>query len=356
MKELTAIIHIHSTYSDGSETPTEIVKIAAKSGVDIIMLTEHNIYPGGFDGYYTHDNSKVLLLTGEEIHDQNRQPQKNHMLALGIDRDFSRFAEKPQDLINQLDKANALSFIAHAYDPGLPMIGEGDYSWVDWDIEGFTGFEIWNNLSEFKVRAKNIWQIGLFALFPEFMAYEPPIQIREKWDAYLKKGEKMAALGGADAHQIIKHIGPFTKIVFPYSYHFKTIRNYLLVPSALTGNVENDRKMIINTLREGHLFIANDMVKPASGFAFYLNYRDQRTEMGDNAEFKTGQKIIVKLPYPAECRLICNGDMLDARHIDSEYSWEVKKPGAYRLECYRRFLGKKRGWIFSNPIYITPSP
>jgi len=28
------------------------------------------------------------------------------------------------------------------------------------------------------------------------------------------------------------------------------------------------------------------------------------------------------------------------------------EPGSYRLEAYRRYLGKKRGWIFSNPIYV----
>jgi hypothetical protein len=27
-------------------------------------------------------------------------------------------------------------------------------------------------------------------------------------------------------------------------------------------------------------------------------------------------------------------------------------PGAYRVEAYIDYLGLKRGWIFSNPIYI----
>jgi hypothetical protein len=28
-------------------------------------------------------------------------------------------------------------------------------------------------------------------------------------------------------------------------------------------------------------------------------------------------------------------------------------PGTYRIEAYRRFLGRRRAWIFSNPIYVT---
>ena len=26
--------------------------------------------------------------------------------------------------------------------------------------------------------------------------------------------------------------------------------------------------------------------------------------------------------------------------------------GVYRVEVYRRYLGKRRGWIYSNPIYV----
>ena len=353
MKELLATIHIHSTYSDGSKTPKEITKIAAEAGVDIIMITDHNVYPIGFEDYYTYGNSKVMLLVGEEIHDQNRQPQKNHLLALGIDHDYSRLAEDPQNLIDQLNKADALSFIAHAYDPALPMIGEADLSWVDWSIKDFTGLELWNNLSEFKIRAKKIWHPLFFAFFPKFMAYEAPIQIRNIWDSFLQKGERMVAIAGVDAHQLSYHVGPFTKEVFPYSYHFKTIRNHLLIPSELCGEIRKDRKVVVDAMRDGHLFIANDMVKPAKGFEFYLESAGKNVIMGDSVPFESGQELTVRLPYPAKCRLIRDGGILDERKIESSHAWKIDKPGAYRLECYRRYLGLKRGWIFSNPVYVT---
>jgi hypothetical protein len=32
-------------------------------------------------------------------------------------------------------------------------------------------------------------------------------------------------------------------------------------------------------------------------------------------------------------------------HIDTE-------PGVYRVEVYIVYLGKRRAWIFSNPIYV----
>ena len=34
--------HIHSTYSDGSLTPSQIVRLAKKRQVDIMAITDHN--------------------------------------------------------------------------------------------------------------------------------------------------------------------------------------------------------------------------------------------------------------------------------------------------------------------------
>ena len=352
MKEYTATIHIHSIYSDGLKTPPEIARDAAEAGIDIIIVTDHNVYATGFKGYYTFKNRKVLLLTGEEIHDQLRQPQKNHMLALGIEKDFSRLAHNPQELINAINQAGGLTFIAHAYDPALPMIGEADLSWVDWDIEGFSGLELWNNLSELKIRVRNIWQLALFALFPEFMALEPPRQIREIWDSFLSKGQKLVAIGGADAHTIPKHFGPFTINLFPYSYHFRTINNHILLPEQLSGNAQSDSRLIMDAIRTGSCFIAYDLIKPTRGFRFYLVDTDATFEMGSSVPFNSRQELIAEIPFPAEYILIRNGEAIDQGQSEKGRSWKINQPGVYRLECYRKFLGKKRGWIFSNPIHI----
>ena len=43
---------------------------------------------------------KVLMLIGEEIHDQDRDPQKNHLLVFGAEKELATFADDPQILIN----------------------------------------------------------------------------------------------------------------------------------------------------------------------------------------------------------------------------------------------------------------
>ena len=202
MVELITNIHIHTRYSDGKKLHCEIAEDAIKAGIDAIIITDHNMYVKGFDGYFSKDGRKVLVLVGEEIHDKTRIPQKNHLLALGINQSHAGYASSPQDLINSISKAGGFSFIAHPYDPELPSFKEDDLSWEDWSVSGFTGLELWNNLSEFKVRVRGILSAVFFGFFPAFLAKEPPIQIRKIWDALLADRKKVVAIGGSDAHTL----------------------------------------------------------------------------------------------------------------------------------------------------------
>jgi hypothetical protein len=60
----------------------------------------------------------------------------------------------------------------------------------------------------------------------------------------------------------------------------------------------------------------------------------------------------VSTALPADIRLLCNGQMV-ARVRGKELRCVTDRPGAYRVEAYRRYWLKTRGWIFSNPLYVT---
>ena len=55
---------------------------------------------------------------------------------------------------------------------------------------------------------------------------------------------------------------------------------------------------------------------------------------------------------PAECRLLKDGEMLRASDKRTSFAQAISEPGVYRVEAYLRYKGRRRGWIFSNPIYI----
>ena len=352
MEEIITNIHIHTRYSDGKKLHREIAEDAIKAGLDAIIITDHNMYVKGFDGYYSKNGKKVLVIVGEEIHDRNRIPQKNHLLALGINNSHARHARSPQELIDSINKDQGLSFIAHPFDPELTIFNEDDLSWVDWSVSGFTGLELWNNLSEFKIRVNQIPAGIFYSFFPAFLAKAPPVQIRKIWDLLLAEGKKVVAIGGTDAHTLIYKFGPFKKTIFPYSYHFKTINTHILIENKLSGDAEKDTDLILNALKKGNTFISNDRIKSGKGFRFNLNKNGKTWLMGDEVDFSEGLVLTADLPADAECELIKDGEPVFQSQKCRQILFPVQSPGCYRLECYRRHLFEKRGWLFSNPIYI----
>ena len=352
MNEIIANIHIHTSYSDGSKLHTEIAEDAIKSGVDVLFFTDHNVYVEKIGGYFSNSDGKVLMVMGEEIHDQNAFPQKNHLLALGVGESLSKLANNRQTLIDMIHSIGGLSFIAHPHDPALPAFNETDISWEDWSIKGFTGIELWNGFSELKVRVKKKSSAYFYAFFPKFLPMSPPVRTLKIWDNLLNKGSKIVAIGGSDAHAMHFSAGPLKRVVFPYQYHFKTINNHLLLKYQLTGNAQKDSKSILDALRKGNSFIANDLIKSSKGFRFYLCSTNSKIIMGESHRFEKNLRLQVILPHSAECIIFKNGSQCHRIFGKNNIEIEVPSPGIYRVECYKRFLGHKRGWIFSNPIYI----
>src|SRR3990172_10307605 len=150
MHELIINLHMHTTYSDGSGTHSDLGQIALKCGVDVLLVTDHNVLVHGADEYYREGKKRTLVIACEEIHDQDRDPQKNHLLVFGTDRELAHLADDPQTLIDAVRAAGGISFLAHPVDPAMPAFGEADISWVDWNVIGFTGIELWNGFSELK--------------------------------------------------------------------------------------------------------------------------------------------------------------------------------------------------------------
>jgi hypothetical protein len=47
-----------------------------------------------------------------------------------------------------------------------------------------------------------------------------------------------------------------------------------------------------------------------------------------------------------------DGKLLRREPSAHDLAYLATEPGVYRVEAWRRFRGRKRGWIFSNPIYV----
>jgi hypothetical protein len=352
MNEYIIALHMHTRYSDGSGSHGDLANAALKTGVDVLLVTDHNVLVQGFDRYFEKDGRRVLMLVGEEIHDQARQPQKNHLLAFGITRELATYARDPQTLINQVRDHGGLAFIAHPVDPELPLFGETDISWVDWSVDGYTGIELWNGFSELKYVLKSKLQAVFYAFFPQFYAHGPLPEAVARWDNLMASGKRVVAVGGADAHALRMSMGPLHRTIFPYEYHFSAVTTHIQTNAILSGEVDVDRKLILSTLAQGHAFVAYDLPAPARGFNFTAQTESTTAMMGDELPFAQGIKLGIHLPRACDCRLLLDGVVVKRWQRGVDHTYDVTQPGVYRVECWLNYLGKKRAWIFSNPIYL----
>jgi hypothetical protein len=351
MKEIVVNLHMHTRYSDGTGSYRDIVDAAHKARLDAVMVTDHNVLVRGMEGYARDGRGKVLVLTGEEVHDRSRIPQKNHLLVLGAAHEVAPQADNARWLFNSIRDGGGLSFIAHVDDPAAPAFSESDISWVDWSSLDFNGIELWNGLSELKTLARTRLHGLFYGFFPPLVAHGPLASTLRKWDELLSN-RRVVAIGGSDAHALRVRMGLLSRVIFPYPYHFATINTHVLLDHELSGDAAADRRAIYGAIAAGHCFVGYDKPRSTRGFRFRAHGLNSHAIMGDEIGAAAGVTLEANLPGRAETRLLRDGQVVERATKAHGLTFRASQPGVYRLEAYRRYLGRRRGWIFSNPIYV----
>jgi hypothetical protein len=351
--ETTLNFHNHTTYSDGHGTYQDIANAAAIAQIDSVLVTDHNIRPRGLEKYYSTPGKDILILTGEEIHDRTQNPQKNHLLVMGVEEELSRISANPQWLVDRIRRLGGLSYLAHPNEDALTLFGEPEISWSDWEIRGFNGLEIWNAMSEFKtVTQGSPLRALLYAYFPHLMAHGAHPLTLKKWDELLLQSAFVLAIGGTDSHAIPFHLGPLKRIMLPYEFHYQTVNNHILTTKPLSGNFQEDRQILFAALKQGQYFIGYDLPHNTRGFRFTAKGQYDQYDMGDFAENEKNLTLQIRLPCPATCHLIHNGNRVQSWRHQEICTYQAAEKGYYRVECTIPFWGKQRGWIYSNPIFL----
>ena len=171
-------LHTHSTTSDGQLTPDEVVDWYRSRGYHFLALTDHRIpseaRPVAED---------FIMLSGIELDGIDPTVGLFHVIGVGFERtpDLSFYEDNPswlettvdmQEMINNLQAAGAIVFLAHPY-------WSGEMSKNLLDMEGCFGLEVWNGACE-------VWDCkGLSAVH---------------WDDLLAAGRRLWGLGTDDCH------------------------------------------------------------------------------------------------------------------------------------------------------------
>jgi hypothetical protein len=351
--EYVGNMHMHTPYSDGELTHAQIADAALSAGLDFVIVTDHNVWVDGLEGYYgpTPDR-RVLLLVGEEVHDPRRVPQANHLLIYGANAELSTLAPDPQQLLDAANEREALTFLAHPVEVAAPLFGEDALSWVDWDADGYTGIELWNYMSEFKSYLTGKRAALRAALNPDQFISGPFPEALSLWDRLLRDGRRVRIIGGADAHGTTYSMGPLTRTIFPYEYLFRCVNTHVLTYRPLTGNIDEDRSIIFQALRDGRAYVGYDLPASTHGFRFSAQGHNFSTVMGGWIRLGHGVTLQMVSPLMADMRLLKDGKVIQRETEGTHRTYIASEPGVYRVEVYIEYKGKLRGWIFSNPIFV----
>jgi hypothetical protein len=345
--DLTCVVHLHSTYSDGSGTVPEIARAARRAGVDVVLLTDHDTLEAkarGEEGWYGGD---VLVLAGHEVSPGGG----NHYLAFGTDRPIDHAGLDACGICAAVRDAGGFGFAAHPWSHGSSLTERArPMPFRGLDCETLHGVELWSFLTDTAEPLTTRRGALRLLLAPGRAMRHPPAENLREWDR-LCAGRPVPAVGGVDAHQIGRRIGPIVVRLMGYKRSFRTLRTHVLAERALTGELAEDEGLVFDPLRSGRSYIAADIVAPASGFAFWAEGDSGSVSLGESAAAAAGQWLRVRLPAPGRVRLLKDGR--ETAGIEGE-GLEVRaaEPGVYRVEVYRRARGAERTWILSNPIYL----
>lgn len=182
-----ADLHIHTTCSDGTMTPRELVTWAAtRTQLSVIAVCDHNTNAGGIEASRYAEEAGIGVIIGQEV-----ESADGHILGLWTP-ELVEPGRSAQQTVDDIHSQGGLAVIAHPYAPrwwhrhGLCRGETSVYDAVDFD-----GVEIANStplLAFANLRARRYWNANR---------------------------DRLAATGGSDAH-MLSVVGT-SRTIFPGS-------------------------------------------------------------------------------------------------------------------------------------------
>lgn len=74
-------LHTHSTHSDGTQSPADVMRSAAEAALDVVALTDHDVASGWSEAHLVAKDLGLLLVPGIEISCKTSLGISVHMLA-----------------------------------------------------------------------------------------------------------------------------------------------------------------------------------------------------------------------------------------------------------------------------------
>jgi hypothetical protein len=356
---VAGVVHVHSSRSDGRDTPEHIAHDAARAGLKFIIITDHG------DGTRTPDppvyREGVLCIDGTEI-----STRDGHYIAVDMPASPYPLGGDARDVVEDVKRLGGFGIVAHPDSP------KPELAWKAWNAP-FDAMEILNLDTMWRRRVAEGWR-GKAFLQTRLLTYPfrpvesiaslvlPPTAMGQ-WDGVARR-RHVVMIAGADAHAQIAWrasdpISAALAIPIPsYESLFRTSSIRVRPERALTGDPKTDAAIVVRALRAGHLYVAVDGVATPPAFELTATNGLGTVRMGDQLDVDGPVTLRVRSNAPDNfTTTIWNGTtaVTDGKHEKDFTVMLPSGPGVYWAEV--RPAGKRADtpWITTNPIYVRAS-
>jgi predicted metal-dependent phosphoesterase TrpH len=115
-------LHTHSSCSDGTDSPAELVEAAKGAGLDIVALTDHDTTQGWAEAAEAAERHGVTVVQGAEL-SCRLDGIEIHMLGYAFDRSEPRFARE-RNLLRDDREQRAELIVGRCRELGAPITWE----------------------------------------------------------------------------------------------------------------------------------------------------------------------------------------------------------------------------------------
>lgn len=144
-------IHIHTSYSDGANSPEDVIKHAKKIGLSGIAITDHDT-ARGYENAKKYNSKNFKIIPGIEI-----TSAKGHIISLDAAIEVPLFTPA-EEVVEKIHDAGGIAIAAHPYDRFRGGVGDLIYK-LNFDaIEVYNGRVIMSRkgASSIKKIARNL--------------------------------------------------------------------------------------------------------------------------------------------------------------------------------------------------------
>ncbi len=353
LAEYSAVFHVHSRYShDGRGSPEEIAADAARTGVRVVFLTDHNTLAALVDGQEGW-HGPTLLLVGTEI-----TTNAGYLVVLdpkGKGPVEPRGADVAE-VLERYRRDGAIVLLAH---PDHPRLG-----WRQGALPAVEGIEVVDVFDQVVVAPLQRQVMGLLAypanpVMAILSVVHWPRRVLAAWDGMARARPTIGVLG-LDAHGGIE-LTEEAGVRFPsHETAFRLGQLHFVTREPLRRD-ENDRTRVYRAMRAGQFYNAFDGLAAAAGFRFEARREGALALMGETVRGGEGWTLEVRVPPVGETivRIVRDGAVVHEGSGGAPVRIPANASGVYRVEVelgvnlFPIATARRMPWIFSNPIYVT---